>query len=956
MDRLSAATFLPKQVEGDNRVIPYQLYWHELNCILENARRYLPFLNDAQDGISVVDKILSVFEFRVPYYVGPLKEASSKLPGANHWMKRKAEGRIYPWNFSEKVDLDASEEAFISRMTNSCTYLPGEDVLPKNSLLYSAFSVLNEINNIRINGNAIPVSVKQEIYTNVFLKRPKVTPKQIRNYLICNNYMRDEDLLSGLDVTVKSSLNSFFRFRRILENGLLTSSEVEEIIARAAYSEDSGRIKKWLRNRFPNLPEEEVRYVSGLKLKEFGRLSKKFLCNFEGTDKETGEVFTVIRALWETNCNLMQLLSDRFSFAERIEAETAEYYDANPKDLRDRMDEMRLSGAVRRPIYRALDILKDIVKVQGTAPARIFVEMARGGTEDQRGKRTESRLEQLRELYKKVDCEDVRELSHILDAWGDSAHNRLQSDKVFLYFIQLGRCLYTGEVIDFSSVLSGDGAYNIDHIYPRRFVKDDSVLNNKVLVDSKANGEKGDSYPIASKIRSEMVGLWDRLHKNGLMTDEKYKRLVRATDFTEAEKYEFINRQLVETRQSTKAVAALLKELYPETEIVYVKAGLVSDFRQQFKILKSRQVNDLHHAKDAYLNVVVGNVWHSKFSRNYYNPQADNNVKPEIVFTQSLTCRGKTVWEGAADKDRVVKVLRKNTAHVTVYSYNKHSGQNGGLFDQNPVSAKEGLIPLKKGLPTEIYGGYDKVTVSGFVLVRYRIGKKREVTFVALKLMYMSRFLSDPSFALQYVARELGEKASEIEILLNRRILKNYTMISLDGARFCIRGKAGVSALGLMNLMPFMTSTENEDYIKKLESFDEKRKKNSNLVCDERYDGISPVRNVQLYDHYLEKLLTWPYNKRPAGEVLVEKLKKHRMDFAKLDVFAQTEILLQILGAFGRMKQVDLKGLNESSSSGLTNMSLHLSNWKKAYSDVRIIDTSASGLYEKTSENLLGLL
>ena len=57
--------------------------------------------------------------------------------------------------------------------------------------------------------------------------------------------------------------------------------------------------------------------------------------------------------------------------------------------------------------------------------------------------------------------------------------------------------------------------------------------------------------------------------------------------------------QLVETRQSTKAVAVLLKEMFPETEIVYVKAGIVSEFRQQYDMVKCREVNDFHHAKDA---------------------------------------------------------------------------------------------------------------------------------------------------------------------------------------------------------------------------------------------------------------------------------------------------------------------------------------------------------------------
>ena len=39
ISRLEVNDFMPKQVTGDNRVIPYQLYWHELNRILDNFYR-----------------------------------------------------------------------------------------------------------------------------------------------------------------------------------------------------------------------------------------------------------------------------------------------------------------------------------------------------------------------------------------------------------------------------------------------------------------------------------------------------------------------------------------------------------------------------------------------------------------------------------------------------------------------------------------------------------------------------------------------------------------------------------------------------------------------------------------------------------------------------------------------------------------------------------------------------
>lgn len=957
ISRLELKDFMPKQVDGDNRVIPYQLYWHELNRILENAQTYLPFLNDADaDGYTVAQKILSVFEFRVPYFVGPLGGEDKY----KHWMKRKdnAEGIIIrPWNFDEVVDLDKSEEAFITRMTNFCTYLPGEDVLPKNSLVYSAFEVLNEINNIKINGNEIPVSVKQGIYNDVFNKPQKVTRKRIEGYLVSCGYMTESDIMSGLDITVKSSLKPFLNFKNLIGSGKLDNKAVERIITRAAYSEDKARFISWLKREYPALPEDDIGYISKLKLKNFGRLSRRLLCEIPGADNTTGEYYpSIIRAMWETNRNFMQLLSDRYTFGDSIKKIAEDYYQNEKKSIAERLDEMYVSNPVKRPIIRTLDILSDIVKIQGHAPERIFIEMARGANEDQKGKRTQSRLMQIRELYKKVKDEDVRQLSAWLDEQGEAANNKLQGDKLFLYFMQFGKCLYTGEQISLESVLSGDGTYNIEHIYPRSFVKDDSVINNLILVNSKANGDKSDTYPISSVIRQNMRGEWERLKKNGAISDEKFKRLTRTTGFTDEEKFEFVNRQLVETRQSTKAVKDLLHEHYRDSTIVCVKAGLVSEFRNQFNLPKSRSVNDLHHAKDAYLNIAAGNVWHSKFSAGFWRKDAANNAKVEVVFTRPVMCGNKTVWRGAADKDHVAEIARKNTACITMYSYFKHSGQNGGFFDQNPLRAGGNLIPRKKDMPTEIYGGYNSATVSGFILAKYRSGKKQEISFVPLKLLYMDRFIADKDFAREYVFRELGEGATDIEILLDSRLLKIYSVISLDGALYCIRGLASSTQVGLMNLMPFMTSTDNELYIKKLERYYERRKKNEKLVYDAGYDFITPEGNIKLYDLYIQKLSSWPYSTRPGIDALTKKLRQRSEDFAKLGIDEQANTLLQIQGLFGRIKQADLRELGESPNAGIAALSLNLSNWKKRYKDVRIVDRSASGLFESSSCNLLELL
>lgn len=947
-DRLDAGTFLPKQKTTDNRVIPYQLYWHELKVILEKAEAYLPFLKEKdQDGLSVSEKIMSVFSFRIPYFVGPLNNASKRA-----WVVRKP-GKIYPWNFEKMVDLDASEEGFIRNLIGRCTYLPNEYVLPKDSLLYHKFSVLNEINNLRINGERISVELKQRIYNELFMNKKKVTRKKLLDFLKSEGIIakNEDELISGIDEEINSNLVPQIDFRRLISSGALTEEDAELIIERASCAEDKTRVAKWLKEKYPELDESDRKYICSQKYKDFGRLSRRFLSETVGADKKTGEAYTIISALWNTQNNLMELLSDRFTFTEEIEKIREEHYSAKPLSLADRMDEMYLSNAVKRSVFRTLDIVKDVKKAFGE-PTKIFIEMTRGAREDQKGKRTKSRRQQILDLYAKCKDEDVKLLKKQLEDMGESADMRLQGDKLFLYYMQLGKSMYSGKTIELDKL--GTKLYDIDHIYPQAFVKDDSILNNKVLVLSEENGTKSNTYPISDSIRQNMRGFWDGLHKMGLITDEKYKRLIRSTPFTDEEKLGFINRQLTETSQSSKAVAALLKEHFPETEIVYCKARLTSEFRQEFELWKSRTFNDLHHAVDAYLNIVTGNVYNMKFTKNF-NVHSEYSLKTKTLFTRPLIVSGRAIWEGEKSIEKVKKTAEKNTAHFTKFAFFK----KGGFFDQMPVSAAEGLVPRKKGLDTAKYGGYNKPGVMFFIPVKYRSGKKAEAFIMPVELLYGEKFLSDSEYARKYardrIGRIIGKKVDEVSFPMGMRPWKVNTVLSLDGFRFCISGSYDKEYLIAKPMIQFFAAPFWRYYIKKLERIYEKLSQNPKYIIDEEYDVISAEKNIELYDLYCTKLAESIYCKALGNPRAV--LLEGREIFKTLSVAEQVSTLINIHRLFGRTASgVDLRSIGGSKTDSRSNLSKHVSYWKKKYSDVRIIDSSPSGLWEKRSENLLELL
>ena len=952
MAKLDVYNFCPKQVNSDNRVIPYQVYWIELKQILDNASAYLPFLNWAdEDGYVTKDKILSIMEFRIPYFVGPLNSASK-----NAWIKRKSEGKILPWNFENIVDLDGSEQAFIDKMTNSCTYLPHADVMPKYSLLHEKFQVLNEINSMCVLGQRISVELKQKIFLDLFCEKKKVTVKAIKTYLITHGYYTESDLdtLGGIDETIKSSLPSYHFFKRLLRTKQLSEVDAEAIILHATYTEDRVRLADWVNKTYPFLSEEDRKYLSGIKCKDFARLSRELICDMYGmeAESETGEVVSIIDRMWNENLNLMEILSDRYTYRAQIQEANENYYREHPKSLDERLKDMYISNTVKRAIIRTMDVVSDVVKANGCAPAKIFIEMARGGKAEDKGKRTKSRYQQLKELYAKCDLEYAREMEAQLESLGEDRDNRLQGEKLFLYFLQLGRSMYSDAVIDLTRL--SDKSYDIDHIYPQSKVKDDSILNNKVLVLSEENGNKRDRYPISEEIRRDMRNWWKMLFDNGFITAEKYQRLTRHTPFDENEEWGFINRQLVETRQSTKAIATLLQEKYPKAEIVYVKAGMVSEFRQEFDMLKSRAVNDLHHAKDAYLNVVVGNVYSARFTHKWFLSHRDTyNLKVSTLFTRPVVVDDRTVWDGKTDLGKVKHIVHnKNAVHMTRYAF----CCKGGLFDQQPKSFPNGNVPRKEGLEVEKYGGYTGVKTAYFILVQFMKGKKREVMFFPVERLHLNKLSTRCDDEIRRMVLDMMEyEIQNIRFPLGMRPIKMNAVLEMDGTRFYITAgslKDGRMSLALME--PLVIGYKWEKYVKSLERFRDKKEHNPNMKYSPQYDGISCEENLVLYDYLIEKLKTGKYDKRPGNPNFV--LQCGRDAFKKLDILKQADCLMQIIQVFSRKNPCDFSSIGGAKNAAKCRISLQLKSLNSTYRDIRIIDQSASGLFESSSVNLLDLL
>lgn len=549
-----------------------------------------------------------------------------------------------------------------------------------------------------------------------------------------------------------------------------------------------------------------------------------------------------------------------------------------------------------------------------------------------------SRRNQLLDLYKACKKEAPELYDRLANKESDNA---LRSDKLFLYYSQMGRCMYSGDAIDLDELFTN--RYDIDHIYPQSKVMDDSI-DNRVLVKRDLNSKKTDTFPVSEEYRKAGKALWSTLLKKGLISKEKYKRLTRTEPFGEDELAGFIARQLVETRQSTKAVAHLLEEAYPDAEIVYAKARAVSEFRHKFDMIKVREVNDFHHAKDAYLNIVVGNTYYVKFTKDAAwfvrnNPGRTYNLKK--MFENETVKRGnETAWIPGDNGTicTVKKWMRKNNVLFTRRAYEV----KGGLFDQNILKKGKGQIPIKGGADERLrsrdkYGAYNKASGAYFMLVESdgkKGERKRTIEFVPV---YLAKSLEESvELRRRYCEEELGLVNPDVRL---SKIRKN-ALIDVDGFKMHLVGRTE-NRLLLIGATQLVLSEDDQQLIKKIGKYCLDHRENKDAVLSEKYELTMDLFE-KLYDVFVFKLEQTVYAVKLSKQA--KDLKEVKEEFLALDDEQKCLLLMEILHLFQCSPQLaNLTNIGGGKSAGSLKI---LSDITKQQS-VLLINQSITGFYEQ---------
>lgn len=877
-DDIELENFLLKQNSRTNGAVPYQMQLDEMIKIIDNQAKYYPVLKEKRD------QLLSILTFRIPYYFGPLNETSEHA-----WIKRlegKENQRILPWNYQDIVDVDATAEAFIKSMTNTCTYFPGIEVLPKNSLIVSKYEVYNELNKIRVNDRLLEIDAKNAIIRELFMKYKSVTEKSLKKWLVNNQYCNEDAEIRGFQKKEKfsTSLTPWIDFTKIF--GKIDHSNFE-LIETIIYDLTIFADKKIMRRRLKKLyglSDDITNQIMKLKYKSWSRLSRKLLDGITA-DNRFGSSVTVLDVLEMSHLNLMEIINDKkLGYVEQIE----ESY-INPKDGKftyKEVAELAGSPALKKGIWQSLQIVEEITKVMQCEPKYIYIEFERS---EKKKERTKTQVEQLKELYKDLDkqIKEDEKYRHVFEELNNfDKSKKLDSDRVYLYFTQLGKCMYSKEPLYLDQLSS----YEIDHIRPKSLVADDS-LDNRVLVKSKENQRKLDDAVIPSDIRMKMFSFWKLLYDKKLITPKKYYALIKS-QITERDKEKFTNRQLVETRQITKRVTQIIRNHY-STEVAAIRAELPHYFRKKYGIYKNRDINDYHHAHDAYIVALIGG-----FMRDRYPKIHDSNaVYSEYMKALKKDEKNQKKWNGGliinsmkypyeVDGKQVwdpnfIGEIKKYFYYKDCYCTTKVEQKSGKFFKvkvlENDAHSFRGItkavIPVNKNrIDVHKYGGF-----SGFEYVITAIegnDNSKKKTKIVRKLARLPLYMKDATVneKIEYLERE--EKLTDIKILkeaipLNQKIIWNGREYLLKSPTECINAKQLV-------LNERQCSLINDIYI---------------AIYTQKYDELDESLLIQLYVELIEKMrFICPFYESDANKFgnMVE-------DFANVSKEEKSNIIKQML-------------------------------------------------------------
>lgn len=620
-----------------SNIFTISAYEKEIKAFFNEQRCYHNFLTDDFE-----EEYLAIFRRKREYYEGPGNE-KSRTDYGKYTTKINPESGEY-----------ITEDNLFEKLIGKCSVYPQFRRAAAASYTAQEFNVLNDLNNLTINGRKLEREEKEKIIIELLS-----APARIDMRKIIKNIIGEEiESFTGarIDKDEKEIFHTFEVYRKLkkaladkdLSIDRFEMDQLDLIGEILTINTDKKSIVEAFKRDQDKLQasDDEIDIFADFRKKNGQLFNKWHAFSIELMNE-------LIPAMYNSPKNQMELLTEMGVFKNKGK----EFAEAKmlPKNI---VTEEIYNPVVKRAVRVAVDIINALIKKYGY-PKEIVIEMPRDNNSEEQQKRikdTQKKNEkELENIISKVKREYGRDITG-----ADFRDHKKLALKLKLWNEQQERCLYSGKEISINDLLDNPNLFEIDHIIPRSISFDDS-RNNKVLVYSIENQKKGNftPYMYLSAVNRE----WDyekykayvlTLKSSKSIGSGKVSNLLYTEDITKVQVLKgFIARNINDTRYASRTILNILqayfKEKSPDTKVKVVRGSFTHQMRGNLKLDKDREESYAHHAVDAML------ICYSQMGYEAYH-----KLQSEFIDFEGETITDKNEWNQQMNDKVYEDILYQN--------------------------------------------------------------------------------------------------------------------------------------------------------------------------------------------------------------------------------------------------------------------------------------------------------
>lgn len=564
-------------------------YRNEITRVLQTQSTFYEQISD-----DFIADYLLIFNRKRKYYEGPGNELSRTDYGK--YTTRLGEDGKY-----------VTEENIFEKLIGKCSIYSKKYRAAAASYTAQEFNVLNDLNNLTINGRKLEESEKHKIVSQLKVANTVNMRKIIESAIGEKIYD-----MSGarVDKDDKEEFHKLFETYNKMRKALaeidvdicdFSREDLDEIGRILTINTDKESILDGFKNSNLQLDDNIIDKLIVFRKKNSSLFNKWHSFSLEIMNE-------LIPAMYEEPYEQMTLLTRMGLMKSRTEEfRGLKYIPSNA------ISEDIYNPVVRKSVHISLRVLNALMKKYGVLDD-VVVEMPRDRNSDE-----EKKFISDAQKKNKNELEYIQKLlagSYDIELTGvNYSNDRKLNLKLKLWNEQGGVCPYSGKVIEPQDILDYPEKFEVDHIIPRSISFDDS-RSNKVLVYREQNQYKGNQTPYYYLTHSTESHCTYEEFKSRVLerakakeygySKKKVKNLLTTEDITKENVLQgFINRNINDTRYASRVVLNAIQSFYRAndigTKVKVIRGEYTHQMRDNLRLPKDRNESYAHHAVDAML-------------------------------------------------------------------------------------------------------------------------------------------------------------------------------------------------------------------------------------------------------------------------------------------------------------------------------------------------------------------